>query len=154
MNYTVAVALLLFFFSGALQSASSGQQDKSGNVSTAGTNIELPKGLFPNGSEVLVGSVVRYDASMRSHTSQADLVLKLKTEGENKYIRLRYAPDGFGFDAPPARPEKLLPKEMFSDGRLVWTFHAHVPRNREEESACTSRAKQYAPGKKPRFADA
>lgn len=99
-------------------------------------------------SETLVGSVVRYDASMSSHTSQADFVVKLSTKGQKKYIRLRYAPNGFGFDAPPAKREQLVPRRMFSDGNLVWAFHAHTPRNSEEQTACSGRAKQYAPGKK------
>jgi hypothetical protein len=99
-------------------------------------------------SETLVGSVVKYDASLSSHTSQADLVLKLKAKGVTKYVRLRYAPNGFGFDAPPAKPEQLLPKELFSDGTRAWIFRVHAPHNPEEEGACTGRATQYAPGQK------
>jgi hypothetical protein len=92
---------------------------------------------------MLVGCVVRYDAPMSTRTSQADLILKLKSESENKYTRLRYAPDGFSFDAPPASRDKLLPKEMFSDGHLMWTFRVHTPRNSEEATACKFRAKEY-----------
>ena len=90
---------------------------------------------------------MRYDAAMSTRTSKADLIVKSTSEGEYKYTRLRYAPDGFGFDAPPATSDKLLPKEMFSNGHLVWTFHVHAPRNAEEETACKLRAKQYAPDK-------
>ena len=71
-------------------------------------------------SERLEGGVVRYDAGMSLRTSQADFVVKLKTSDGNKYIRLRYSPHGFGFDAPPAKPEQLVPKEMFTDGSVVW----------------------------------
>jgi hypothetical protein len=95
-------------------------------------------------SERLEGSVVRYDVGS---TSQADFVVKLKANGGKKYIRLRYSPNGFGFDAPPAKPEQLAPKAMFSDGSVVWIFQAHTPRNPEEESACTSYVKRYVPGK-------
>lgn len=121
MNYTVVLTLLLSIMGG-------GQGATTQN-------------------ETLVGSVVRYDASMSSRTSQADLVLKLKVEGATKYVRLRYAPNGFGFDAPPANPEQLLPRDMFLDGNRVWTFRVHAPRTREEETACMGRVKQYAPGK-------
>jgi len=95
-------------------------------------------------SESLEGSVVRYDVGS---TSQADFVVNLKANGGKKYIRLRYSPNGFGFDAPPAKPEQLAPKAMFSDGSVVWIFQAHTPRNPEEQSACTSYVKRYAPGK-------
>ena len=119
MNRTVAVALLLLT-PGAAQ-------------------------LVPPQSERLVGSIIKYDASMHLHSAQADLVVKLQAKGETKYVRLRYSPS-FGFDAPPAKPEQLLPKEMFSNGALVWTFRVHAPHNREEESACVRPGKQYAPG--------
>jgi hypothetical protein len=95
----------------------------------------------------VVGSIVRYDASMSNRTSQADLIIKGKSEASNKYTRLRYAPDGFGFDAPTTTRDKLMPKEMFSDGRLEWTFHVHTPRNDEEKTACKFRGKHYIPGK-------
>jgi hypothetical protein len=98
-------------------------------------------------SERLEGAVVRYDAGMNLRTSQADFVVKLKTSDGKKYIRLRYSPHGFGFDAPPAKPEQLAPKEMFTDGSVVWIFQAHSPRNPEEQSACTGQVKRYAPGK-------
>jgi hypothetical protein len=90
---------------------------------------------------------------MSARTSQADLILKLKSADEDKYTRLRYAPDGFGFDAPPATPDKLLPKEMFLDGHLVWNFRVHVPRNREEETACKFRGTQYVPGKEGKLVE-
>ena len=96
--------------------------------------------------KTVVGSVVKYDAAMSSRTAQADLILKA-AKGPGQYVRLRYAPNGFGFDAPPAKREQLIPKEMLSDGKLVWSFRVHPPRTREEESACSSQAKQYAPGK-------
>ena len=102
---------------------------------------------LPGQSETLVGSVVSYDTVMASRTSQRDFIVKLRAKGEKKYIRLRYAPNSWAFDAPPAKPEQLVPKGMFSDGNLVWTFHAHAPRNGEEQAACTGRGRLYAPGK-------
>lgn len=39
-----------------------------------------------NSTASLLGSVVRYDAPMSTRTSQADMILKLKSEGENKYL--------------------------------------------------------------------
>src|SRR5438874_1338489 len=123
VNYTIMVALLMLF-QGPVQTVPAAQD------------------------ETLVGSVVTYDAAMTSRTSQADFVVKLRARREKKFIRLRYAPNGFGFDAPPAKPEQLVPKRMFSEGNLVWTFNAHAPRSNEEQSACTGRAKQYVPGKR------
>jgi hypothetical protein len=117
-------------------------------------------------SERLEGIVVSYDAEM-SRTSQADFVVKLETSDGKKYIRLRYSPHGFGphgfgfdtsekirirpapwypFGAPPAKPEQLAPKEMFSDGSVVWIFQAHSPRNPEERRACYGQRKRYLPG--------
>jgi hypothetical protein len=104
--------------------------------------------LVPPRSETLVGSIIKYDASMSSHSAQADLIVKVQSKGTTKYVRLRYAPDGFGFDAPIAKPEQLLPKEMFSNGALSWTFRFHAPHNRDEEGACLRPGKQYAPGPK------
>jgi hypothetical protein len=98
-------------------------------------------------SERLEGIVVRYDAEMSLRTSQEDFVVKLRANAGKKYIRLRYAPNGWGFDAPPAKPEQLAPKVMFSDGSVVWIFQAHSPRNPEEQGACTGQIKRYAPGK-------
>src|SRR5215510_10036394 len=114
-------------------------------------------------SERLEGIVVSYDAEMSLRTSQADFVVKLKTSDGKKYIRLRYSPHGFGFDtvekirirpaqwypfgAPPAKPEQLAPKVMFSDGSVVWIFQAHSPRNPEERGACYRQIKRYLPGK-------
>src|SRR5262245_17177441 len=90
-------------------------------------------------SERLEGIVVSYDALMSLRTSQADFVVKLETSDGKKYIRLRYSPPGFPFDAPP-------PKLMFSDGSVVWIFQAHSPRNPVERGACTGRIKRYLPG--------
>jgi len=91
-------------------------------------------------SERLEGIVVSYDALMSLRTSQADFVVKLETSDGKKYIRLRYSPPGFPFDAP-------LPKLMFSDGSVVWNFQAHSPRNPGERSACTGQIKRYLAGK-------
>lgn len=98
-------------------------------------------------TETVVGSVTKYDASMSSHTSQADMIVCLRSQS-NKYIRLRYAPNGFAFDAPKVRPEQLLPNEMFSDGTLAWVFRIHSPRSPEEQTACTARTVQYKTGKR------
>jgi hypothetical protein len=122
MSYIVIIALLLLF---------------NGSVQT----------VPAIGSERLEGVVVRYDAGMNLRTSQEDFVVKLKANVDKKYIRLRYSPNGFGFDAPPAKPEQLAPKEMFSDGSLVWIFQVRTPRNPEEQSACTYRVMRYVPGK-------
>jgi hypothetical protein len=143
MKYTILIVLTFCCWSAA-QTATPAQQEKRGVLPTG--NAELPKGLFPASNEVLVGSVVRYDASLNSHTPAADMAVKLKEEG-NKYVRLLYSPHDFGFDAPPATELQRLPKEMFSNGSLVWTFRVHVPRNPAEKSACTSVRKQLAPGK-------
>jgi hypothetical protein len=92
-------------------------------------------------SERLEGIVVSYDAEM-SRTSQADFVVKLETSDGKKYIRLRYYPQSsnvFGLATP-------LPKEMFSDGSVVWIFQAHSPRNPEERRACYGQRKRYLPG--------
>jgi hypothetical protein len=48
---------------------------------------------------------------------------------------------------PPKPHEQLAPKEMFTDGSVVWIFQAHSPRNPEEQSAFTGQVKRYAPGK-------
>jgi hypothetical protein len=129
MNHIIAIASLLLFY------------------------VSVPIGPATLG-ERLEGIVVRCDAEMNLRTSQADFVVKLKTKVGNKYIRLRYSPNGFGFDAPPAKPEQLVPKEMFSDGRLVWIFQAHNPRSPEEKSACTGRVKRYVSGKEGQLVEA
>src|SRR5262249_44790084 len=149
MKYTILILLTFCGWSGA-QTAPPTQQEKPGVLTSE--KAELPKGLFPSSNEVLVGSVVRYDASLSSHTPEADMAVKLKEEG-NKYVRLLYSPHDFGFDAPPATESQRLPKEMFSNGSLVWTFRVHVPRNRAEKSACTSVRKQLAPGKHGKFVE-
>jgi hypothetical protein len=128
MNYIITIALLLLF-DGSFQ------------------NLPAVR------SERLEGTIVRYDAGMNLRTSQADFVLKLKTSEGKNYIRLRYSPHGFGFDAPPANPEQLAPKEMFTDGSVVWIFQAHSPRNPEEQSACTGQVKRYALGKDGQLVD-
>jgi len=46
----------------------------------------------PTQSERLVGSIIKYDASMHSHSAQADLVVKLRSKGETKYVRLSLLP--------------------------------------------------------------
>ena len=119
------------------------QQEKTA-VPVSGKS-ELPN-LFPGRSRTLVGSVLRYDAFLSSHSPEADMLLRLKEAG-NKYLRLLYSPGDFGFDAPPATPSQLLPQEMFSDGKIIWTLHAHAPRNEREKTACASFPKQLAPAK-------
>lgn len=114
-------------------------------------NVQPPKGLFAS-SEVLVGYVVRYDASLSSHSPEADMAVKLKMDKDN-YVRILYSPHDFGFDAPPATESQLLPKEMFSDGNRAWTFHVHDPRNTAEKSACISVRKQFAPGKRGKLVE-
>src|SRR5215213_10165026 len=99
-------------------------------------------------SKRLEGVVVKY---VPVSTSQVDIIVKLKTDAGKKYIRLRYSPSGFGFDAPPATPEQLAPKAMFSDGGVIWSFQAHSPRNPEEQSACAGRVKRYASEKDGRL---
>jgi len=103
----------------------------------------------PTQSERLVGSIIKYDASMHSHSAQADLVVKLRSKGGNQ-IR----PPSF---TPPVSDSTLrlqslssYCQEMFSNGALVWTFHVHAPHNREEEKclhaswqAIRSRAKRF-----------
>jgi hypothetical protein len=103
----------------------------------------LPLGNKPVGNQVLVGRVIRYDASLSVHTSQGDMVIRTGDDG--KHVRLRYAPNGFGFDAPPAKDVQLLPRQMFSGSNSAWSFHVHSPRDREETNACTAVQKQYAP---------
>lgn len=91
-------------------------------------------------SERLEGTVVMYDAWMNLGTSQADFIVKLKTSDGKKYIRLRYSTHAFRLFSP-------LPKEMFSDGSVVWIFQAYSPRNPVERGACTGQIKRYLPGK-------
>lgn len=94
------------------------------------------QGMLADGKELLVGSVVRYDALANGGTSQGDLLIK--TELDARFIRLRYSPHDFGFDAPPSKESELLPKEMFSNGSLLWNFRVHVPNNYSEIGACKS----------------
>jgi hypothetical protein len=141
MKYIILIVLTFCCWSAA-QTAPPAPPGKPGVLPSG--NAELPKGLFPSSNEALIGSVVRYDASLNSH-AEADMAVKLKEE-RNKFVRLLYSPHDVGFDAPPATESQRLPKEMFSNGSLVWIFRVHVPRNPEEKSACTSVRKQLAPG--------
>lgn len=141
MKSTFLIVLTLTYWSVA-QNTPLVQQEKTSQP----TKAELPKGLFLSNNEVLVASVVRYDASLSSHSSEADMAVRLK-EDSNKYLRLLYSPHDFGFDAPPANESQLLPREMFSDGKIVWVFRVHAPRNLGEKSACTEVRKQLVPGK-------
>src|ERR1017187_10261441 len=94
----------------------------------------------------LTGRVVRYDAALHRGTSQGDLILEVQNDEKLQYVRLRYSPNGFGFDAPKARIDQLLPDGMFSEGPLVWRFTAHTPLTKEELGACSTSGKTF--GKK------
>ena len=64
-----------------------------------------------------------------------DFILK---SPDNQFVRLIYLPYD-GFDAPPLKPEEMLPKQkMFSDGNLLWSFKVHEPRKDYEVDACKS----------------
>jgi hypothetical protein len=95
-------------------------------------------GLFQNVPQMrsfeVIGLVVRYD--LYNSGVQADIVLK-STDEANQYLRLIYSPHS-GFDAPPLRPEEVLPKDMFSDATLLWSFRVHKPGNEDERIACKS----------------
>jgi len=149
MKKGIAIVMVLCCWSAAQIALRA--QEKPGVV----PSVELLKGVFPSSNEVLVGSVVQYDGFLSSHSPEADMLVRLKLD-ESKYVRILYSPHDFGFDAPPATESQLLPKEMFSDGNLVWTFQVHYPRNPAEESACTSVRKVLKPlatGKEGQFVE-
>jgi hypothetical protein len=68
----------------------------------------------------------------------ASFILKIEADSPT-YLRLFYAPGGFGFDAPDPRPDQLLPERMFANGRIIWSFGVRAPRNEEERAACKAR---------------
>lgn len=94
-------------------------------------------------NEKLSGVVVRYDAHLQSRSAQADLIVRVGRKGEPQYMRLRYAPNGFGFDAPKARRDQLVPKEMFSEGGTVWLFAIRPPSGSEETAVCRANEKAF-----------
>jgi len=139
MNYIITIASLLLF-DGSFQTLPAVRSERLDNQIRAfqirGSFQTLPAVR----SERLEGTVVMYDAWMNLRTSQADFIVKLKTSDGKKYIRLRYSPHAFMLFSP-------LPKEMFSDGSVVWIFQAYSPRNPVERGACTGQIKRYLPGK-------
>jgi hypothetical protein len=85
----------------------------------------------------IMGYIEQYDSEL-SLTAQDDMIVRLKDK-QKEYVRLHYSPY-YGFDAPPAKPEQLLPKkEMFSNSNQLWLFKAHAPKTGEESSACTQK---------------
>ena len=85
------------------------------------------------------GHIVRFDPFLPPGPPYiANFILK--TEGDRtSFLRLFYAPGGFGFDAPSPRSDQVLPERMFTDGRIVWSFGVRTPRNEEEQAACKAR---------------
>jgi len=84
------------------------------------------------------GQVVLYDPLAGPGPYIADFIVKLR--GENvRFVRLLYAPEGFGFDAPGPQQNHMLPESMFSNGKVVWRFAVHSPADREEQAACKER---------------
>ena len=89
---------------------------------------------------ILTARVVQFDHFMSKGTSQADLVVRTENTDKPEYLRLRYAPEGWGFDAPSATQIQLHPQEVFTNPNLVWTFSTEEPRNDEEKAACSGGA--------------
>ncbi len=67
----------------------------------------------------VIANVVRFEASITQTTNQADLVVKTDS---GKYVRLRYSPFDFGWDAPAAKPNQMITEEMVRVVSLVWKF--------------------------------
>ncbi len=64
---------------------------------------------------------------LREKTAQADIIVKTEQECHVQFVRLRYAPSGFGFDARAGKEGQLIPK----NGLLTqsWCgFSACIPR--------------------------
>jgi hypothetical protein len=82
------------------------------------------------------GRVVRYDSISNAGTANADMIVLLS--GNDGFVRLLYSPFDFGWDAPPATADQLLPQSMFTDGKLTWQFRVRDARNPEERARCSS----------------
>jgi len=104
-----------------------------------------PSGTSPSEMRTLLCEIVQYDKEMSARTSQADIVVIAESDG--RLLRIRYAPNGFGFDAPPAKTSQLVPPDMLSNENLRWAVFVHAPRNPDERDACTAPRKRFAPGK-------
>jgi hypothetical protein len=102
--------------------------------------------------EKLVLQVIEYDKAAPVYfNGGADLIAVSRDARNPTYYRLIYAPVGFGFDAPPAKPGQLLPLMMFTDGSLLWLFTFHAPRIEEEKAACSAKFTQYTQDKDGKF---
>jgi hypothetical protein len=88
----------------------------------------------PNRSLEITGVLIRYD--LGNNGIQADIIFK-PSDSLDLYFRLIYNPHK-GFDAPPLKPEEVLPKNMFLDANLVWAFRVHAPSDENELIACKS----------------
>ena len=84
--------------------------------------------------EALTGRVVLYNWFTMGWWSEGDLVVK--TMDGKTLVHLLYSPFDFGFDAPAAKPEQIMPEEMIRDGSIVWTFRVHPPLNDSENDHC------------------
>jgi hypothetical protein len=102
----------------------------------ASWNVGLSGGDAQQRTEAC-GHVVRY-APPPPGSYRANVILKLKA-GTSMFTKLLYAPQGFGFDAPAARREQLLPDAVFSGVKAEWCFKVHVPQTGEERAACQER---------------
>jgi hypothetical protein len=92
--------------------------------------------VHPQAQTEIVGEVVRYDAISNAGTANADMIVRLKKNGQ--FMRLLYSPHGYSFDAPPPKTDELLPPEMFSNGRITWKFVVHPPSNSGQSVRCAS----------------
>jgi hypothetical protein len=76
---------------------------------------------------ILSGKIVRYDPFQ---FESADLILRTP---QGKFVRLLYSPHDWGFDAPHAKPEQMIPQEMIFNGKLDWRFRAHLLRTEQHK---------------------
>jgi hypothetical protein len=97
----------------------------------------------PTSEQFVVGQLVLFDAFLHSNSSHEDMIVKASKP--DRLVRLLYAATGFGFDAPPARNDQLMPRDIFQDGRVVWKFSVHEPYGSEETQACKAIEKKNAP---------
>jgi hypothetical protein len=90
------------------------------------------------------GVVVRY-APQFSTRSEGDLILRVVSEREAVFVRIRYVGNHGLPEGPSPGPSDLLPANLLSN-LMVWNLVVHRPMGRWEQSTCGSEQKAWAPG--------
>jgi hypothetical protein len=83
---------------------------------------------------MLSGTIVNFNSFLMPVTARADLIVNLG-KGE-QFVRLVYCPFDCAFDAPAANASHVPPRQMITDGNILWTFRVYSPRSFWERDSC------------------